>query len=148
MAEIRHRVGIKAPIEDVFRTFATVEGLKTFWTQKIEGESREGEMLRVYFLGDSPTAVMRVDEITPSRMVRWRCMVGPNEWVNTKITFEIGHDDDESTVMFTHSDWTNVGPFMHHCSTKWAYFLLGLKDMLEGGSSVAFPNDAPISKWG
>jgi uncharacterized protein YndB with AHSA1/START domain len=148
MADIRLRVGIKAPVDDVFRTFATIDGLKTFWTQRIDGECREGELLRFYFIGETPRAVMRVDEIKNQRIVRWRCMVGPAEWVHTKIIFDISHDDDETAVLFTHADWNDTGPFMHHCSTKWAYFLLGLKNMLEGGTSVAYPNDAHISKWG
>ena len=34
---------------------------------------------------------------------------------------------------------------MHHCSTKWATFLLGLKGGLEGGAYARFPEDTRIS---
>ena len=37
---------------------------------------------------------------------------------------------------------------MHHCSTKWAYFLLGLKSGLEGGAATPYPGDMAISTWG
>jgi hypothetical protein len=37
---------------------------------------------------------------------------------------------------------------MHHCSTKWAYFLLGLKAGLEGGAATPYPDDMKISSWG
>ena len=37
---------------------------------------------------------------------------------------------------------------MFHCSTKWAYFLLGLKASLEGGKATPFPGDLQISSWG
>ena len=37
---------------------------------------------------------------------------------------------------------------MGHCSTKWAYFLLGLKAGLEGGKATPWPDDMPISSWG
>ena len=33
-------------------------------------------------------------------------------------------------------------------STKWAYFLLGLKAGLEGGSATPYPGDMAISTWG
>ena len=148
MPDIRHRVGIAAPIDVVFDSFATTDGLEKFWTQRIEGGSRKGEQLRFYFVGDTPRVIMEVEEIVDEHLVRWRCIAGPDEWVDTTLAFEIGQDGDETTVTFTHADWKVAGAFMHHCSTKWAYFLLGLKNMLEGGTSVAYPNDMPISKWG
>ena len=37
---------------------------------------------------------------------------------------------------------------MHHCSTQWAYFLLGLKRLFEQGAGTPFGGDyAPISDW-
>ena len=37
---------------------------------------------------------------------------------------------------------------MGHCSTKWGYFLLGLKASLEGGEGTPFPGELQISSWG
>ncbi len=45
-------------------------------------------------------------------------------------------------------DWREPVEFMAHCSTKWAYFLLGLKAGLEGGEYTAYPDDMKISTWG
>jgi hypothetical protein len=36
---------------------------------------------------------------------------------------------------------------LHHCSTKWAYHLLGLKAGLEGGTATGYPEDMKISRW-
>ena len=44
--------------------------------------------------------------------------------------------------------WREPVDFMFHCSTKWAYFLLGLKASLEGGKGTPFPGDLQISSWG
>jgi hypothetical protein len=33
---------------------------------------------------------------------------------------------------------------MHHCSTKWATFLLSLRDLLETGRAHPTPNDIKI----
>lgn len=35
--------------------------------------------------------------------------------------------------------------FMHHCSTKWATFLLSLKDLVENGESRPEPRDTKIA---
>jgi hypothetical protein len=51
-------------------------------------------------------------------------------------------------VLFTHAGWREPVEFMHHCSTKWAYFLLGLKAGLEGGPATPYPEDMAISSWG
>jgi uncharacterized protein YndB with AHSA1/START domain len=37
--------------------------------------------------------------------------------------------------------------FMHHCSTKWASFLLSLKSLVETGKGAPAPRDVPISDW-
>ena len=36
--------------------------------------------------------------------------------------------DGETVVLFTHADWREPVEFMHHCSTKWATFLIGLRN--------------------
>jgi hypothetical protein len=37
--------------------------------------------------------------------------------------------------------------FMHHCSTKWAVFLLSLKSLVETGQGAPEPNDVKIDNW-
>jgi hypothetical protein len=44
--------------------------------------------------------------------------------------------------------WREPVEFMGHCSTKWGYFLLGLKSSLEGGEGTPYPGDLQISSWG
>ena len=92
---------------------------------------------------------MEVSGLTPLSSVVWRCVRGPEEWIGTKLTFELSDDGaQETVVMFTHSDWREPVPFMHHCSTKWAVHLIGLKHGLEGGAASPYPEDRSISSWG
>ena len=51
-------------------------------------------------------------------------------------------------LRFAQAGWREPVEFMAHCSTKWAYFLLGLKDGFEGGKATPFPDDEHISSWG
>ena len=37
--------------------------------------------------------------------------------------------------------------FMYHCSTKWATFLLSLKQLIETGTGAPDPDDVQISDW-
>ena len=36
---------------------------------------------------------------------------------------------------------------MHHCSTKWATFLMSLKSLVETGKGAPYPNDVLIDNW-
>jgi uncharacterized protein YndB with AHSA1/START domain len=149
MANIRHRVGIAAPPARVYEALATTEGLKSWWTRDTEGDPKKGGTLRFFFGGSEPGASMNVVELVPDRHVGWRCVQGPDEWVGTNLTFDLKPSDaeGETVVLFEHADWREPVEFMYHCSTKWGYFLLGLKGWLEGGQSVAYPNDLHISSW-
>jgi hypothetical protein len=77
----------------------------------------------------------------------WRCVSGPDEWVGGMLTFDLEHDGDETVLKFTQT-WREPVDFMFHCSTKWGYFLLGLKASLEGGKGTPFPGELQISSWG
>ncbi len=148
MNAIRHRVGIAAPPERVYAAVATMEGLSGWWTTDVTGDPNVGGTLRFRFGSPDGGADMEVVERTPNRQVRWRCVGGPEEWVGTNLTFEVKPLGDETALVFTHADWREPVEFMHHCSTKWAYYLLGLKAGLEGGDATPFPADMRISSWG
>jgi len=148
MADIRHRVGINAPKERVYEALATVEGLSDWWTRDTAGDPAVGGKLEFFFGQAEPGGVMEVAGLVPGQRVAWRCVQGPDDWVGTVLTFDLAESDGETVLLFTHADWREPVEFMHHCSTKWAYFLLGLKAGLEGGSATPYPGDLAISSWG
>ena len=49
--------------------------------------------------------------------------------------------------MFGHRKWREEVEFMAHCSTKWATFLLSLRDMVETGTGRPAPHDLRIGNW-
>jgi uncharacterized protein YndB with AHSA1/START domain len=146
MAEIRHRVGIQARQEAVYRALATSEGLASWWTTAVEGQSEPGSELRFFFGDSKPGAVMRVVAQEPGR-VAWRCVQGPDEWLGTEVSFDLKASDGETVVLFGHNGWREPTEFLAHCSTKWGQFLLGLKAGLEGGKAVPYPDNPPASSW-
>ena len=142
MPDIRHRVAISAPLESVFEAVATKEGLSEWWTRDgVRGESGEGSRLQFFFGQPEPAAVMEVARLSPDGHVRWNCVEGAEEWVGTKLTFDLTRTDVETVVLFTHADWRSPSEFMAHCSARWAYFLLSLKSLLETGKGTPFPED-------
>jgi uncharacterized protein YndB with AHSA1/START domain len=149
MADIRHRIGVHAPVDDVYAAVATPEGLKTWWTNDVTGESRVGEELGFWFGGPDRGAAAEVVELVPDQRVVWRVVRGPDDWVGTTITFDIHPGDGETIVMFWHAGWAEPVEFMHHCSTAWGYFLLSLKHALEDPSrATPWPHNELVSSWG
>ena len=90
---------------------------------------------------------MKVLDLHPARRVLWQVVDGPDEWIGTKISFELDQRDDWTIVLFKHEGWREPIEFMHHCSTKWGVFLLSLKSLLETGQGAPWPNEIKLDSW-
>jgi uncharacterized protein YndB with AHSA1/START domain len=151
MADILHRIGIKAPVTEVYRALTTVAGLSRWWTEEVSGDTRVGGRIEFRFLtgsGDLLGAMeMEVQELSENSAVRWRCVAGPNEWVGTDITFQLSEQDGQTIVLFGHRNWREAVEGTYHCSMKWATFLLSLREYLETGTGKPSPHDLKIDNW-
>jgi uncharacterized protein YndB with AHSA1/START domain len=143
MAEIHHRIGIASPAADVYRALTTNEGLAGWWTGDTRGAGPVGAVIELRFNGGGPD--FEVTELQPDKLVAWRHTGNiPEEWMGTEVTFQLEQGSEQTIVKFCHSDWHEASDFMGHCSTKWAVFLLSLKQLLETGAGKPFPDDIQI----
>jgi uncharacterized protein YndB with AHSA1/START domain len=150
MVDILHRVGIKSSIDEVYKALATREGLAGWWTTNTQGESKVGGVIQFRFSADGREIGgfdMKVLELHPASRVLWEVVGGPAEWIGTKISFELKQENDYSIVLFKHQGWKEPVEFMHHCSTKWAIFLMSLKSLVETGKGAPSPDDVRIGDW-
>ena len=151
MMDIVHRIGIKAPAGQVYAALATIDGLAGWWTQDTTGSAKTGGHLAFRFHTAAGEEIggfgMDVLEVTPDHRVHWRVLDGPAEWVGTDIEFQLSQQDGQTIVMFGHRNWRDEGEFLAHCSTKWATFLLSLRDLVETGQGKPSPHDLKISNW-
>ena len=151
MIDIIHRVGIKAPAAKVYAALSTIDGLAGWWTRATTGSSKVGETINFRFhtpAGDEIGGFdMDVLELVPEQKVRWRVESGPAEWVGTDIEFVLSRQDEHTIVMFGHRQWREEVEFTSHCSTKWATFLLSLRDLVETGKGQPAPEDLKIGNW-
>jgi len=54
------------------------------------------------------------------------------------------HKQDQTFVLFSHTNWKEPVEFMYHCSMKWATFLLSLKALAETGKGRPTPDEVWI----
>jgi uncharacterized protein YndB with AHSA1/START domain len=146
MVDILHRVGIKnSTPATVYTALTTVDGLADWWTTDTRGNTDLGGVLEFRFSAGGFD--MEVIDLRPPERVVWRVVDGPEEWIGTTINWDLRPDGEYTIVMFKHQGWSEPVEFMHHCSTKWASFLLSLKALVETGEGAPAPKDVQISDW-
>ena len=148
MVDILHRIGATASRDEVFQALSTIAGLAGWWTQDTTGDPDVGGVIKFRFAGAGGEGFdMKVLDSKAGELVRWEVVDGPPEWIGTHVGFELTQVDDWAILLFKHEGWKEPVEFMHHCSTKWASFLLSLKKYVETGKGDPSPNDVEISNW-
>ena len=143
MTEINHRVGITGPAHSIYAALTTDVGLSSWWTHDTRGAGAVGSIIQFRFNGGGPD--FEVVELLADQRVRWRYAGHePDAWEGTEVLFELQPEGDQVFVRFSHANWPRVTDFLAHCSTKWAVFLLSLKDAIETGQGKPFPGDIHI----
>ncbi|GAA2133197.1 SRPBCC domain-containing protein [Kitasatospora kazusensis] len=145
MVDILHRIGVTSSPEAVYAALATIDGLAGWWTEDTEGDSEVGGVIRFRF---GPGGFdMKVLEAEAAERVLWEVAGGPEEWIGTRVRFELGQEEGYTIVLFRHEGWREPVEFMYHCNTKWATFLLSPKKLVETGKGDPAPHDVKISNW-
>jgi uncharacterized protein YndB with AHSA1/START domain len=140
MAEIHQLVGIKASPAKVYSALATKKGLKGWWTKDVRGSEKKGGELEFWF--DDMVQPMKVLDTRRNRSVRWKPRGGYG--FGGEILFKLERKKGETIVRFTHKGWRKQDFFFAFVSTKWATFLLSLKDYMEKGRGRPFPRDTYV----
>ena len=143
---IRHEVGIKAAPNAVFQALTDLEKLSGWWTSDTRGIGSEVGGVLEFWFGDF-CQKFDVVELQADKLVRWKAHAGEgvDEWAGTEVAFSLSADEKQCRVHFSHSGWLRDSGFLPHCSTKWAVFLLSLKDLLEKGKGQPFPDDVQVN---
>lgn len=150
MIDIIHRIGIKAPANQVYHAIASVDGVAGWWSRETSGDARVGGAINVLFRDhDVEKGRMEIEvvDLEPAREVHWRVAEGPPEWVGTDITFNLSEEGEYTVLLFGHRNWREAVEFTAHCSMKWATFLLSLRNLVEQGEGRPAPDDLKIDNW-
>ncbi|GAA1816466.1 SRPBCC domain-containing protein [Luedemannella flava] len=145
MVDILHQVGVRSTPDKVYGALTTIEGLEGWWTTNTTGDTDVGGVIAFRF---GPGGFdMEVVESDRDKHVLWKVVDGPAEWIGTTIDWELRQDGDWTRVLFRHLGWREPVEFMHHCSTKWALYLMSLKGLIETGKGAPDPHDVKIDSW-
>ena len=151
MADIIHRIGIRAPAAKVYEAVTTAKGVAGWWTRETTGTAEPGGKIQVLFHNPDGKEIGKMHfaltKLEPGREAHWRFFEGPEEWLGTDVTFQMTQEGDMTVLIFGHRNWKEPVEFMAHCSMKWAVFLLSLRELLETGKGRPAPDDVKIDNW-
>ena len=143
MVDILHRVGVETPTpEKVYDALTTIDGLAGWWTDDTTGDPEVGGVIRS---GSPPAGSTWGSWSAPAERVAWKVVDGPPEWVGTTVDWRLRQEGEHTIVMFKHEGWKEPVEFMHHCSTKWATYLMSLKSLVETGVGAPAPRDVHVA---
>ena len=144
--DIRHEVGIEASPTAVYQALTDTRKLAGWWTSDTRGNGSEVGGVLEFWFGDF-CQKFEVVELQPDKLVRWKAdsTGGMEEWTGTEVAFALSAGGKQCFVHFSHSGWGRDNGFLPHCSTKWAVFMLSLKDLLEKGKGQPAPDDVQIN---
>src|SRR5258708_22573081 len=104
MVDILHRVGIKSSsLNDVYKALTTREGCAAWYTNSTQGESKVGGVLKFRF--GAGGFDMKVLELDLAKRVLWQVVDGPEEWIGTKVSFELKQEGAYTIVLFKNQGW-------------------------------------------
>lgn len=158
MPHIHHELLIASPAEKIFEAITTEEGLSGWWTPGTKRIS--DEVIRFHF-GDTYFKEMKIIMLEPSKLLKWICLKGADEWIDTIISFELITGDKKSllslhpelqdqinqqidldkasVLIFQHNNWKDYTPMFSECNYTWGRFLRSLKLFCESGKGTAWP---------
>lgn len=138
-APLMHSVIIAADAGRIYEAISTGKGLASFWTRDSVAHPKVGTTAKFGFGG--PTLELKVDELQPSRLVRWSSLDGFPAWMGTTITWEIGQaENGGSEVKFSHDGWPAELPQADLASVNytWGRVVGCLKKYVETGEPAPF----------
>lgn len=134
-----------APVDKVYRQFATQAGVRNWWTFYCEMEEQAGGRASFRFPSSDFYAIVKITRLDPGRTVEWEVtdskhpdasgFVDLHDWVGTRIRFDVEPAEPERTrLRLTHAGLA-LKECLGVCSSAWAFFLNeSLRGYLEAGA--------------
>jgi len=122
-------ITVDASVQEVFKS---INSVKKWWTDDLEGESQKpGDEFTVHF-GDVHVSTQKLIELIPGKKVVWlvtdsnlNFIKDKQEWTNTTISFDIADHGNKTQVQFTHTGLVPEVECYNSCAKGWDYYIKG-----------------------
>jgi uncharacterized protein YndB with AHSA1/START domain len=137
MPDIFHQFSIKASVRRVFQAVATPEGLDSWWTERSSGTPVVASEYELWF---SPKYDWRaiVSRSAPSTEFELEMTVADQDWLGTRVGFQLQEKDGVTQVRFHHTGWPATNDHYRVSCFCWAMYLRLLKRYVEFGEQIPY----------
>lgn len=139
MSDLRHGIWIDAAPEDVFEAVSSSEGLQRWWTPNVQAQGPE-DLARYTVRFDEGTveATFETEDRRPPDRLVLECVDGIEDWIETRLVFELEPADEGTFLSFDHAGWTEQDWYFRACNSTWGHLMFALKRACEEGVSEPF----------
>lgn len=130
MESIEHINYIKSPIATVYKVLTSEEGLGAVWTKNLKVKPEVG-FVNEFDFDEGYITKFKITELKENHKIVWECTASDEEWVGTKVSFELKEKEGTTTITLKHYDWKARTDFYRWCNYNWAMFLFRLKNYCE-----------------
>jgi hypothetical protein len=120
-------ITVNATAPDVFEKINEVE---KWWTENLEGNTKKLDDEFTVSFGDVHMSKQKLVEVIPGKKVVWlvtdsklNFVADTEEWINTRISFEVDKFHNQTRVKFTHSGLTPSVECYNACTNAWTYYI-------------------------
>ncbi len=137
MANIKHNLLIESPTQNVYDAITTEKGLSEWWTNDTIAKPEVG-FINQFKFGPAHYKKIKVSQLNGKNKVIWELIEGDEEWLDTKIVFQLDEKDGNTFLKFSHLKWKEETDYFGICNYHWAKFLISLKSLCETGTGQPF----------
>jgi uncharacterized protein YndB with AHSA1/START domain len=130
MPDIRHLVFIDSTPEKIYEAITTQRGIASWWSIHNNAKPEAGSVYRISFGGNYYKEI-KIAELVPNKKVTWEILHADQEWLNTKVTFDVSMGTRSAELRFNHSGWKDYTDLFAQCNHDWGVYLENLKDYSE-----------------
>lgn len=132
MADMLHQIQINVPPAKVYEALTTQTGLQSWWTGDCVAQPEVGSIAEFGFNHHATVFRMRVGELAANQRVVWECLGNVEEWLGTRLTWELQPQESATILCFKHGNWRSTEGWFAMCYSTWGALMHRLKDYAEG----------------
>lgn len=141
--------------------FDAIKNFRAWWSEEIEGSTGELNEIFFYHYKDVHLCKIKlVEMVVNTKLVyqvidnQFSFVKNKNEWINTRLIFEITKEKDKTKVQFTHEGLVPEDECYNVCNDAWTSYIQGsLKSLIATGKGKPNPKEGGLNaelveKWG
>ncbi|MBK9177835.1 MAG: SRPBCC domain-containing protein [Flavobacteriales bacterium] len=133
MPDILHDFFIRGTPDRVFAAISVPAEVNKWWSLECTGRPEAGGEYRLYF-GEPWDWRAHVSRYERDCAFEWEMTVAMDDWVGTRVGFELEPAHGGTKVRFYHRDWAEASEHYRISSYCWAMLLRLLKVYVETGA--------------